>query len=158
MIQRIQTVFLFLAFLASLCLFFFPLAGIYGETNTYHFFIYEFRNMVPGEVSVLGPMVTLPLVAVNSIIVVLALVSIFLYKKRIMQMRLVRISIFLEIILIGLVFFVYGNIIEKNLLASPDYLGEIGIYFPLASLVFLILSNIFINKDEKLVRSIDRLR
>ena len=73
-------------------------------------------------------------------------------------MRLVRIGIFLEIIFIGLIFFVYANIIDKNFSVKPDYLGEYGIYFPLATLVFLILANQFIGKDEKLVRSIDRLR
>jgi hypothetical protein len=67
-------------------------------------------------------------------------------------------AILLDIVLIALVFFVYASIIERNLLASPDYLDEAGIYFPLISLIFLILASRFIMKDEKLVRSVDRLR
>ena len=84
--------------------------------------------------------------------------SIFLYKDRITQMKIVRIAILLQIILIALIFFVYAKIIETNLAASPDYLDETGIYFTLISLVFLILANRSIMKDEKLVRSADRLR
>jgi hypothetical protein len=73
-------------------------------------------------------------------------------------MKVVRIAILLQIVLIALIFFVYAKIIETNLSASPDYLDETGIYFTLVSLVFLILANRSIMKDEKLVRSVDRLR
>ena len=73
-------------------------------------------------------------------------------------MKVVRFAIFLEIVMVALIFFVYAKIIETNLFASPDYLEEAGIYFPLISLIFLILANRSIMKDEKLVRSVDRLR
>ena len=73
-------------------------------------------------------------------------------------MRIVRFAIFMEIVMIALIFFVYAKLIEVNLNASPDYLHEIGIYFPLITLVFLLLANRWIIKDEKLVRSLDRLR
>jgi hypothetical protein len=158
MIQRIQTVFLILAFLAAVTLFFFPIAGIYSTTATYKFYVYGFKNMVPGEASIFTFMTTLPLLLLNILVAVLALVCIFLYKNRISQAKVVRMAILLNIILIALVFFVYAGIIEKNLATSPDYLEEAGIYFPLISLIFMILANRSIMKDEKLVRSVDRLR
>jgi hypothetical protein len=158
MIQRIQTIFLFLAFLATVALFFFPLAGIYSNTTAYKFFVYGLINMVPGEVSVFSFMTTFPLLLLNILVGAFSLVSIFLYKKRVLQAKIVRIAILSVIILIALVFFVYAKIIETNLMASPDYIDESGIYFPLISLVFLILANRSIMKDEKLVRSADRLR
>jgi hypothetical protein len=73
-------------------------------------------------------------------------------------MKVVRLAILLEIVLIALIFFIYAKIIETNLMVSPEYLDEAGIYFPLIALIFLILANRSILKDEKLVRSIDRLR
>ncbi len=158
MIQRIQSVFLLLAFLAGLALFFFPLAGIYSATSTYLFYIYELRNMVPGEPSMFSLMTVLPLLLINIAATLMALGAVFLYKNRLTQIKVVRFAIFLDIILIGLIFFIYAGIIEKNLGASPDYLDEAGIYFPLIMLIFLILANKFIAKDEKLVRSADRLR
>jgi hypothetical protein len=158
MIQRIQTVFLFLAFLAAVLLFFFPLAGIYSGTVAYKFYIYGMKNMVPGEDSVISFMTTFPLLLINAVIGVLSVSAVFLYKNRVTQMRIVRIAILLQIVMIALVFFVYAKIIETTLFSSPDYLEETGIYFPLISLVFLILANRSIMKDEKLVRSVDRLR
>jgi len=158
MIQRIQSVFLLLAFLAAVALFFFPLAGIYSDTATYKFYVYELKNMVPGEVSLFSFMTTFPLLLLNILVAALSIGSIFLYKNRISQAKIVRLAILLDIVLIALIFFVYAKIVETNLLASPDYLDEAGIYFPLISLIFLILANRSILKDEKLVRSIDRLR
>jgi hypothetical protein len=158
MIQRIQSVFLLIAFICSILLFFFPLAGIYGDTSTYLFYIYKFQNMVPGEVSLFNNLAVIPLTVINAAIGGLVAWSIFTYNNRILQMRLVRFSIFLDIILIALVFFVFASIIERTLFVTPDYLSEAGIYFPLAALVFLILANRYIVRDERMIRSIDRLR
>jgi hypothetical protein len=158
MIQRIQTVFLLMAFLATVALFFFPLAGIYSSTATYKFYIYELKNMVPGESSMFSFMTTFPLLLLNIIVGAMALGAIFLYKNRVSQARVVRIAILLDIVIVGLIFFVYARIIETNLMAAPDYLDEAGIYFPLIALIFLIMANRSIMKDEKLVRSVDRLR
>ncbi len=158
MIQRIQTVFLSLAFLAAVTLFFFPIAGIYSDLMTYKFYVYELKNMVPGEASKFTFMTTFPLLLLNILVAALSIVCIFLYKNRVLQARLVRFAILFNIILIGLIFFVYASIIESNLQASPDYLDGAGVYFPLISLIFLILANRYILKDEKLVRSVDRLR
>jgi len=158
MLQRIQSVFLLLAFLATIALFFYPLAGIYSSLSTYKFYVYGLKNMVPGEASLFSFMTTFPLLLLNILIGALSMICIFLYKNRILQAKLGRLAILLDIVLIALVFFVYASIIERNLLASPDYLDEAGIYFPLISLIFLILANRFIMKDEKLIRSVDRLR
>jgi hypothetical protein len=158
MIQRIQSVFLLIAFISSVLLFFFPLAGIYGDTSTYLFFVYKFQNMVPGDTSLFNNMAVIPLAVINAGTAGLVAVSIFMYKNRVLQMRLVRFGIFLDIILIALVFFVYAGIIERTLFVTPDYMSEAGIYFPLAALVFLILANRSIVRDERMVRSIDRLR
>ena len=158
MIQRIQSVFLFLAFVATITLFFYPIAGIYSEMYTYKFYVYELKNMVPGEASLFSFMTTFPLLLLNIIIGVMAVSCIFLYKNRMRQAKIVRLSILLEIVFIALIFFVYAGIIDKNLHTTPEYLEEAGIYFPLISLIFLILAYRFIIKDERMVRSADRLR
>jgi hypothetical protein len=158
MIQRIQSLFLLIALVCSVLLFLFPLAGIYGDTSTYLFYIYKFQNQVPGEVSQFNDMAVIPLAAINGLMGLIVLISIFMYKNRMLQMRLVRLAIFLDIILVALIFFIYAGIIERTLFVTPDYMSETGIYFPLAALVFLILANRYIQRDERMVRSIDRLR
>jgi len=158
MIQRIQTVFLLVALLCAVLLFFFPLAGIYGDTSTYLFYVYEFRNMVPGEESVFNNLAVIPLAAINAAIALLALAGIFTFKNRLLQLRLVRFAIFLDIIMVALIFFIYAGIIERSVFVTPDYMSEAGIYFPLIALIFLILANRYIQRDERMVRSLDRLR
>lgn len=158
MIQRIQTVFLFLAFLGAVAMFFFPFAGVYSDMNTYKLYIYSFKDMVPGDESMFSFMTVLPLLLADILTALFSLLSIILYKDRIRQLRFVRFGLFADIVLIGLIFFVYARIVENKLGVSPSYLDEVGVYFPLIVLIFLILANRFIVKDERLVRSINRLR
>ncbi|WP_027125243.1 DUF4293 domain-containing protein [Gelidibacter mesophilus] len=84
----------------------------------------------------------------------LSLISIFSYKNRKFQFVLGRLNIILNFILLGL--FIY------LLLMAP---GEteisekgVGIFIPIFSIVFLVLANKAIKKDEDLVKSVDRLR
>jgi len=158
MIQRIQTVFLFLAAIAAMGLYFFPLAGIYSAEGTYMFYVDRFENMVPGTESIFNDMALIPLAVINLAIAVMAIVTIFFYKKRHLQLRLVRLTIFLDLVMIGLIFFLYGKMIDSALGVQPTYLEEVGSYFPLVVFVFLFLANRFIVKDEKLIRATDRLR
>jgi hypothetical protein len=88
----------------------------------------------------------------------MALLTIFYYKRRMLQVRLIRFVFLVEIIFIALIFFYYIPTIEETLNATADYMGIVGIYLPLGSLLLLILANRFIMRDEKLVRAANRLR
>ena len=161
MIQRIQTIFLFLSGVAIILMAFFPIASFTdaattGSTTTYLIFdVFKVSNEA-------GPdpfpyWFNLPLIIVTAAIAILSLVTIFLYKNRPLQMKLTQTGIFLNIILIVGILFFYVERIEKQTgtMANYEYLG---IYLPLISLVFLVLALRFIKKDEKIVRSFDRLR
>ncbi len=158
MLQRIQTVFLLLAAAATICVFFFPLASFLSEFAYYKLYIYEFRSMTPDTVPVFSYLFTLPLVLLNAVAGLMSLITIFLYKKRVMQMRLLRLAIFLLLVFVALIFFYYAPTIEKEINAIPDYKSDYGIYLPFIALIFMILADKFIRKDEKLIRSADRLR
>ncbi|MEZ4856726.1 MAG: DUF4293 domain-containing protein [Gelidibacter sp.] len=85
---------------------------------------------------------------------VLSLVSIFNYKNRKFQFVLGRLNIILNFILLGL--FVYQSL---NVSGEADVSEKgIGITLPILSIVFLVLANKAIKKDEDLVKSVDRLR
>jgi uncharacterized oligopeptide transporter (OPT) family protein len=64
----------------------------------------------------------------------------------------------LNIAFILAVLFIYIPLVERKTGIKPDYAGGIGIYLPIVSLMFLVLANRAIKRDEKLVRSSDRLR
>ena len=86
--------------------------------------------------------------------VALSLISIFRYKDRKSQFVLGRLNIILNFILLGL--FVYLLLISPG--ESQISEKGVGIFIPIFSIVFLVLANKAIKKDEDLVKSVDRLR
>lgn len=84
----------------------------------------------------------------------LSLISIFSYKNRKSQFVLGRLNIILNFILLGV--FVTQSL---NLSGETDVSEKgIGMILPIFSIVFLVLANKAIKKDEELVKSVDRLR
>ncbi|MFA5974081.1 MAG: DUF4293 domain-containing protein [Lentimicrobiaceae bacterium] len=158
MIQRIQTLYLSLAFIAIALLFAFPLAQFLSDHGAYIFSVRGLKNMVPGEPNVLNPMLFLPLIIVAISLALLSLYTIFQFKKRSLQIKLTHIGVLTAIALIIGIFFLYIPMIEKKINIVPDYSKAFGIYLPLVALVFMVMANRAIKRDEKLVRSADRLR
>ncbi|WP_158974093.1 DUF4293 domain-containing protein [Cellulophaga sp. L1A9] len=85
---------------------------------------------------------------------VLALVSILLYKKRQNQFVVNRLNMILNLFLLG--FFVYRSLNLSGEISVSE--KGIGMLIPIFSIVFLVLANKAIRKDEDLVKSVDRLR
>lgn len=85
----------------------------------------------------------------------LSLLSIISFKKRQNQFVIGRLNIILNLILLGL--FVYRSL---NLSGEAVAVSEkgIGMFLPIVAIVFLVLANKAIKKDEDLVKSVDRLR
>lgn len=133
MIQRIQTVYLFITVLISaLALFFVPIWDKM-KSNLYDPLYVDYGFTA---------------------IAVITLISIFLFKNRKRQMLMVRFVIFLNIILLG--FFVYWFL---NMPGEMNFSEKgIGMGVPIVSIVFLLLAHKAIKKDDDLVKSVDRLR
>jgi len=86
--------------------------------------------------------------------IALTLFSILNFKKRKLQFVLNRLSIILNFVLLGV--FVYRSLT----LSGETLVSEkgIGVLLPIISIVFLVLANKAIKRDEDLVKSVDRLR
>jgi hypothetical protein len=158
MIQRIQSLYLFIVAVGCTLLFFFPMIDYIDPLKgTYKLFAMGITsNNVPG---ILFFWETFPILLLVIASLILALVTIFFYKRRRFQFRLVSINVLLNIILIALVFFLYNNYFEHHITGSGisgSY--QFGMYIPLISLLFLILASRAIRKDEAMVKSSDRLR
>ena len=93
----------------------------------------------------------LGLIAVS---VILALIAIFSFKNRKLQFVINRLNIVSNFVLLGV--FVYRSLT----LSGETLVSEkgIGVLFPIISIVFLVLANRAIKRDEDLVKSVDRLR
>ena len=84
----------------------------------------------------------------------LSIISVFFYKKRLIQIILIKINILLNIFLLGVELY-------EALFSSRGYEKYNVVYTIIASvliIVLLLLANRAINRDEQLVKSIDRLR
>ena len=137
MLQRIQTIYLILAFVATGVLpFVFPL-WIIADGKEYYFMHNQLYIVLFG------------------LSTTLTLLSIISYKKRQNQFVMGRLNIILNLILLGL--FVYRSL---NLSGETPAVSEkgIGMFLPIVAIVLLVLANKAIKKDEDLVKSVDRLR
>lgn len=96
------------------------------------------------------------IVSIAALSALLAFISIFLFKKRKLQMKLCNINT----ILIMLFYITFGTYLYTGMNAlGVEFLSiKYGIILPLIALIFNILATIKIKADEKLVRSLDRIR
>lgn len=135
MIQRIQTLYMILALVFSGVLgFVFPL---WIEAGREYYFM---SNLVYTTITALS--------------VSIVLFSIVSYKNRQNQFVANRLAMILNLILLGL--FVYRSLNLSGETAVSE--KGIGMFLPIVSIVFLVLANKAIKKDEDLVKSVDRLR
>ena len=162
MIQRRQTIFMLLAAIASVLLFFMPLASFNADGNVMRFTVFGIEN--PIESLTLSKSYTWPLMVLTVLMTILPIFTIFKYKKRELQVRLCHLAMLLNIIFIGLVFVYYDNDIQKVITAvendsyTLDVAYFIGMALPLVNLVLEILAIKGIKKDIELLKSVDRLR
>jgi hypothetical protein len=156
MIQRIQSLYLSVVAVACMLLFFFPMIDFIDPLKgTYKLFAIGMKSYsdLPG---LLFFWETFPLLILVIGSFLLAVITIFLYRNRKLQFQLVNVNVLLNILLIALVFLLYSRMFEHRLQIPSNY--QFGMYIPLISLVFLVLANRGIRKDDALVKSSDRLR
>lgn len=170
MIQRKQSLYLLFAGFIMLFSFFAPLASFIGESNSLVLYLYKVESLVPGVSSGLSPYYTLPIMTIVSMIIILAFVTIFLYKKRRVQLILVRFMLLLVLSYFGLYFFHYMDQLELlsggyatyiygiNIPGSTMQIPVIVFVLPLVTALLLFMAAAGIRSDEKLLRSVDRLR
>ena len=162
MLQRIQSVFMFFAVISGVLIFFFPIASYLSETTSLVFYIHTIENLshqpfpeMATSTQEFSPWFTLPLSGGQLFIIILSFFSIFKFKKRILQIRLNRLTIFLNVLLVGGIFY-YNTLLEESSKAVAEY--GFAAAFPLMAIIFLFLGNYYIRKDERLIRSANRLR
>ena len=147
MIQRVQTAYLLVAGLlvASLYKLTFAELVVDGE-----FHVFNAQGIFNGGNLVFDG---LPVMIFIGLIALLHFVAIFMYKKRIRQIRMVVFTILLLLGLVGLFFyFIYAGF------DAPKVAFKIPMVFPLIAVILDYLAIRAIGKDEALVRSLDRIR
>lgn len=155
MIQRVQTIWLFLATLALILMIFLPVLTVEvktTETSLHTMGLYEDVVGRPG-IGTLKEAFT-PLLVTNIVVALLCFINIFNFKRRRMQKRIAVVSILL---IVG--FAAWCAVFGENLpggLQNAHF--DFAAYLPALSVLFCIFAIGGINKDEKLIRSAERLR
>ncbi|MEP7320793.1 MAG: DUF4293 domain-containing protein [Saprospiraceae bacterium] len=148
MIQRIQTIFLLITIAAISIELTTPIlkssvsdqAGIYQDGSVY------IRECMPGLI-------------VLALSILIGVIGIFLFKNRKTQKLLVILTLLLLLggnLVSGLVFSPPTNAIIDTAHAAIS--PGLGLFMPLIGLISLLLAYRGINKDDKIVKSMDRLR
>jgi len=155
MIQRIQSLLLFIsAALLAVC-FFTPVWQATSNGSNYFLDAYKLGISYETTATEKTTIYTAILIGVS---ILLTLFIIFKYKNRTLQIRLNMINTILICLIEGLYFW---NIRDaKALIGTAAYTEIFGaaFYMPLAALVLCILAGRKIQKDEELVKSVDRIR
>ncbi len=139
MLQRLQSIWLLLA------------AGFNAITFRFPFYSGDWsKDILPGFIVELNARTTIWLTILTALTAALAFVTIFLFDNRKLQLKLVYLGIFLAVALLTIYIIEMGNFLSGNV--------AIWAVFYVAILGCFILAARGILKDEKLIKSMDRLR
>lgn len=155
MIQRIQSVFLFLAVVFAGLLFVCPIASFDYGNDVMTLTILNVENQQ--DAMYFSSTYTLPLLVVTILMIVVPLFTIFKFKNRNLQLKLSSLTVFLNAVFCGLIFLYYASNIQKTIV-SETVTYMFGAYIPLINMVLAVLAMRWIKKDIELIKSVDRLR
>ena len=144
MLQRIQTLYLFIsAILSSIVIYMVPLWKDKGGME-----IFESDVLLSDDWRLVSIAVAFILSGI------LSFLSIFMFKNRSRQIGLNRFNIVINFYLLGIIVYYLLMLPGESQISEKG----IGIFIPIIVIVLLALANKSIIKDEKLVKSVDRLR
>lgn len=159
MIQRIQTIYLFVAAIALALVLFFPIwtADTLPEIKPIKHLVLDATQLNTSIDENSQSSSTIYIAAIALLGAINALFTIFQFKKRKLQIKLGMLNILL-----------ISGLIASMVLAinkGQQYVGTtakeqfgIAMFLPAIALICTLLANRAIKKDEALVRSVDRLR
>ena len=141
MIQRIQTIWLLIVAIAAFA--------------TYTLTLY-IGKIADGTEKVFQLADDFLLVIIIIALGILAIICLFLYKNRKLQFKLSVLGVIFSIGFLFLEYFRVESFKKDNLIQTGSY--QIGALLPLVMVIFFFLAARGIYKDERLVKSMDRLR
>lgn len=151
MIQRIQSIYLIGSIIVLILSLVFPIAiMIDAQSESYTYLFYGVLNSQG-----LLAMQAYPLAILLIAMPLISLVSIFLFKKRILQMRFCIYNIILMLGSIGLIWF-YSYQAGNTLFTETIF--SFPIVLPLVAAILTYLAFRGIRRDEILIKSVDRIR
>lgn len=156
MIQRIQSVYLLIIVILAGCTNSLPVAELINVKLNLNYLL-DFRgiSLVQPTGELVSQSTTWLLSSFATVFGIISLITIFSFKNRIKQIRL---SVLNFLFMIGYyVLLIIYLLISKSALDADIHL-KLPVVFPLIAMILNYLAIGSIGKDEKLVKSLDRLR
>ena len=160
MIQRIQTVFLFLLAAAVVTMLFLPLWSKTDATTGEEVVLtaWNVTAFTPADAAAATPATSSMAIGILAIAAaVVALYEIFQFKNRLTQMKLGLLNTLVLAALLITTYY-YAEFVAGPMVEAKEGSFEAGFYMPVLALLLNALANRFIRRDENLVRSVARLR
>ncbi len=159
MIQRIQSIFLLISIVCSLAAFSIPAFNLHptaGNTGDIYK-ITALKTLIISAENKKDLVINWSLVVINSLAIIMMCICLFRYNSRKLQ---VKICNWLILVMAGLILMYFFQWKQISVLAGAFYITkfESGTALIVISLIMICLARYFIQKDEALVRSADRLR
>lgn len=155
MIQRIQSIFLFVASALTLCLFFTPYVSIDFGQGCSEITVCHMTPVLQG----FQPAAMFLLAILCFTAFILCFMSIFFFRNRIFQMKVVRINLLLQVMLmVVMLAYVYAFVKDVDESTAIHFDFYLTLVFPVVNMILLVLSRKRIKADDDLVKSADRLR
>ncbi|MBP3290712.1 MAG: DUF4293 domain-containing protein [Alistipes sp.] len=152
MIQRIQTLYLLAVAAMMTTAIFTPLANFMAGVEEFKLFAFALKSAETSHS-------TIYMGIVIALAAIVPLVTIFLYKNRLLQIRLCAVEI---VLLLGsMIFMAIYYYLSNRMFSDLEFHAQslcITTIFPLVSLILTYMASRAIFKDEMLVRSLDRIR
>ncbi|MBL3654570.1 DUF4293 domain-containing protein [Fulvivirga sediminis] len=159
MLQRIQTVFLLLVVLLMLLTLIFPMWVYHAPDSDKGIMLTAFylvtNNGLEQASKEYFPYILIGCFAILSVII--GIIEISRFKNRLLQIKLSALNSLLIFCTLGLSFWLGKGVMESEQIQNSWTYG-IGSFLPVGAMLFNVLANRFIRKDERLVRSVDRIR
>lgn len=153
--QRTQSIFFFIALMLNVAIFWLDLANISLDGVLHSFNLYKLQVVDSGEVIYSNIALTI----LCSLCIALCLVTLGMFKKRQLQIKLAKLLLLVQVGFLVAIFFIVDGAVTNSAsvsLGTVEY--YIGAYFALLPLIFIFLAIKAIKKDEDLVRAADRIR
>jgi hypothetical protein len=158
MIQRSQTIYLFLAAMAGLLTFFLPFAHFLQDgVKLSEYATFGVFNVQSDLIEMSGPF-AFPVWVFSVLASIIPVVAILLFKKRPIQLKITRLALLTNLGFIVFLFFAIDSIHTDLYGMEVGILYHAGFYMPVIAIPFLFLAIRGIKRDEALVKSLDRIR
>ncbi len=152
--QRVQTIFLSLVILCLVASIFFPIWAFAQGTEIAHkLYPLHYSTIEDGEFTThYFPYAVTAILSIAA--ATLAFIQIGKYKNRMLQMKMGALNSLLLVGVIGSSVYLASQLVNQFQGGTYGF----GLYLPGAAVIFNLIANRFIRKDEKLVRDSDRIR